>query len=177
MKAQRLTLKLWRKLSMVKRKPISFNNEELTKNLKDSTGKGLDAFFSPTPLPQTIEKKPVPVKKSKLLIENKQESKEAKMIKTKKDIKPVSNIASNITILQFTDDEIEELREPAYKAQTFRLTERETEWVKDTAYRLSKEIKRGKVSQADILRISFRLFENLLEINKADLIKILEHIK
>ena len=177
MKVQRLTLKLWRKLSMVKRKPISFNNEELTKNLKESTGQGLDAFFSPTPLPQTVEKKPMPVKESKLLIETKQESKEAKMIKTKKDIKQESNIASNITILQFTDDEIEELREPAYKAQTFRLTERETEWVKDTSYRLSKEIKRGKVSQADILRISFKLFASYLEINKADLIKILERIK
>jgi len=162
---------------MVKRKPISFNNKELTKNLKESAGKGLDAFFSPTPPPQTVEKKPVPVKEVKLLTETKQESKEAKMIKTKKDIKQESNIASNITILQFTDDEIEELREPAYKAQTFRLTERETEWVKDTSYRLSKEIKRGKVSQADILRISFKLFANFLEINKADLIKILERIK
>jgi lysyl-tRNA synthetase class I len=86
-------------------------------------------------------------------------------------------MASNIAILQFTDDEIKELREPAYKAQTFRLTTKETEWVKDTAYRLSKEIKRGKVSQADILRISFRLFDNLLAINKAELIKILERIK
>jgi len=113
----------------------------------------------------------------KLLTETKQESKEAKMIKTKKDIKQESNIASNITILQFTDDEIEELREPAYKAQTFRLTEREIEWVKDTSYRLSKEVKRGKVSQADILRISFKLFASYLEINKADLIKILERIK
>ena len=99
------------------------------------------------------------------------------MIKTNKNTKQVSNITSNITILQFNDDEIEELREPAYQAQTFRLTEREIEWVKDTAYRLSKEIKRGKVSQADILRISFKLFENYLEINKSDLIKILERIK
>jgi hypothetical protein len=88
-----------------------------------------------------------------------------------------SNITSNITILQFTEDEIEELKEPAYMAQTFRLTEREIEWVKDTAYRLSKEIKRGKVSQADILRIAFKVFENLLKSSKADLIKILEKIK
>ena len=162
---------------MVKRKPISFNNEELTKNLKDSTGKGLDAFFSPTPLPQNIEQKPEPKKETQAPSKIKQDSKEAKMIKIKKDTKQVSNIASNITILQFTDDEIEELREPAYKAQTFRLTERETEWVKDTSYRLSKEIKRGKVSQADILRISFKLFASYLETNKADLIKILERIK
>ena len=162
---------------MAKRKPLSFNNEELTKNLKESAGKGLDAFFSPTPLPQVAEQKPEPRKESKFLTKIKQDSKEAKMIKTKKEAKQESNITSNITILQFTDDEIEELREPAYKAQTFRLTERETEWVKDTSYRLSKEIKRGKVSQADILRISFKLFANFLAIKKADLIKILERIK
>ena len=88
-----------------------------------------------------------------------------------------SNIVSNITILQFTDNEMEELREPAYKAQTFRLTERETEWVKDTSYHLSKNIKHGKISQADILRISFKLFEKFLENNKADLVKILQQIK
>jgi len=162
---------------MAKRKPLSFNNEELTKNLKESTGKGMDAFFSPTPLSQIVEQKLEPRKEAQFLTEIKQDSKEAKMIKIKKRTKQVSNITSNITILQFTDDEIEELREPAYKAQTFRLTEREIEWVKDTSYHLSKEIKRGKVSQADILRISFKLFANFLAINKADLIKILERIK
>lgn len=163
---------------MAKRTPLSFDNDELTKNLKESTGKGLNAFFSTTPPPQTVEQKQPEIKKeTQPHIEIKQDSKESKMIKTNKKIKQESNIASNITILQFTDDEIEELREPAYQAQTFRLTEREIEWVKDTAYRLSKEIKRGKVSQADVLRISFKLFENFLEINKADLIKILERIK
>jgi len=162
---------------MVKRKPISFNNEELTKNLKESAGQGLGAFFSTAPPPRAVEQKPEPVKEAKVIPKIKQESKEARMIKIKKNTKQVSNITSNITILQFSDDEIEELREPAYKAQTFRLTGRETEWVKDTSYRLSKEIKRGKVSQADILRISFKLFENFLAINKADLIKLLERIK
>jgi len=162
---------------MAKRKPLSFNNEELTKNLKESTGKGIDAFFSPTPPPQVVEQKLKPKKEDQPIAKTKQESKEAKMIKIKKETKQESNITSNITILQFTDDEIEELREPAYKAQTFRLTEREIEWVKDTSYHLSKEIKRGKVSQADVLRISFKLFANFLEINKTSLIKILERIK
>lgn len=162
---------------MAKRKPLSFNNKELTKNLKESTGKGIDAFFSPTPPPQVVEQKLEPKKEPQPIAKTKQDSKEAKMIKIKKETKQVSNITSNITILQFTDDEIEELREPAYKAQTFRLTEREIEWVKDTSYHLSKEIKRGKVSQADVLRISFKLFANFLEINKTSLIKILERIK
>ena len=158
---------------MAKRKPLSFNNKELTKNLKESTGKGIDAFFSPTPPPQVVEQKLEPKKGAQPIAKTKQDSKEAKMIKIKKETKQ----ESNITILQFNDDEIEELREPAYKAQTFRLTEREIEWVKDTSYHLSKEIKRGKVSQADVLRISFKLFANFLEIDKAVLIKILERIK
>lgn len=152
---------------MVKRKPLSFDNDDLTKNLKESAGNGLDAFFTSSPPAQPVQSKPKPVK------EIKQTSKKGKMIKRKKEI----NKVNNITILQFTDDEIEDLKEPAYMAQTFRLTERELGWVKDTAYRLSKEIKRGKVSQADILRIAFKLFENLLKVNKTDLIKILERIK
>lgn len=166
---------------MAKRKPLSFNNEELTKNLKESTGKGLNAFFSPTPPSQNVEQKPKSKKEAQLHTEIKQDSKKAKMVKIRKETKQESNItnniASNITILQFTNNEIEKLREPAYKAQTFRLTEREIEWVKDTSYHLSKEIKYGKISQADILRISFKLFEKLLENNKADLLKILQQIK
>jgi hypothetical protein len=89
-----------------------------------------------------------------------------------------SNIASNMTILQLFDEaDIATLREPAYQAQTFRLTEHEIEWVKDTAYRLSKEMKRKKVSQADILRISFKLFAWLLATQKAELLTMLERIK
>ena len=160
---------------MAKRQPLSFDNDDLTKNLKESTGNGLDALFPTNPLLQAEKPKTEPVK------EFKQESKKTKMIKTKKETKKVNNITSNmtsnITILQFTDDEIDELREPAYKAQTFRLTETEIEWVKDISYRLSKEIRRGKVSQADILRIGFKLFNNFLATNKAELIKILERIK
>ena len=170
---------------MVKRSPLSFNNEELTKNLKESTGKGLNAFFSPTPPPQNVEKKPELKKETHLQTEIKQDIKEVKMMKTNKKNKQesnitnniASNIVSNITILQFSDNEIEELREPAYKAQTFRLTERETEWVKDASYHLSKDIKHGKISQSDILRISFKLFEKFLENNKEDLLKILQQIK
>lgn len=163
---------------MGKRQPISFDNGELVSNLKTSTGSGLDALFSsaPQPGPEAPKKEPMKAVKKK--------TKKAEKVKEKKEIKQESNIvsnitnniASNITILQFTNEEIEELRKPKYQAQTFRLTEREIEWVKDTAYHLSKEIKHGKVSQADILSISFKLFEKTLENNKADLIKILQEI-
>jgi len=88
-----------------------------------------------------------------------------------------SNIISNITILQLSDKQIDELRDPTNDVQTFRLTEKDKEWVKDTSYLLSKEIRRGSVSQTDILRISFVLFEKLLKTNKPEIIKLIERIK
>ncbi len=63
MKAQRLTLVLWRILSMAKRKPLSFDKDELTKNLKESAGKGLDAFFLRLLLLKMLKKNRGPGKK------------------------------------------------------------------------------------------------------------------
>jgi hypothetical protein len=88
-----------------------------------------------------------------------------------------SHIISNITILQLSDKQIDELRDPTNDVQTFRLTEKDKEWVKDTSYLLSKEIRRGSVSQTDILRLSFVLFEKLLKTNKPEIIKLIERIK
>jgi hypothetical protein len=88
-----------------------------------------------------------------------------------------SNTASNIAILQFDGEDISSLRDSTYKAATFRLTEVEDEWLKDTAYQLSKEVKRGKVWQADIVRIGVKLFQKMLATNKVDMIKILEELK
>lgn len=84
---------------------------------------------------------------------------------------------SNIAILQFDDTDIGGLRQTAYKAQTFRFTHREIEWIKDTAHNLSKEMQRGKVTQVDILRVAMKLFENALATNKAGLLRIFERMK
>ena len=83
----------------------------------------------------------------------------------------------NITILHFDESDIAQLREATDRVQTYRLTRHEIEWMKDTAYRLSKELKRGKVAQADILRIAIHLFENYLALNKDELIEVLEKMK
>jgi hypothetical protein len=99
-----------------------------------------------------------------------------KQIKTKEENK-TSNIISNNTLLQLSDEQIDELRDPTNDVQTFRLTENDKEWVKDTSYLLSKEIRRGSVSQTDILRLSFLLFEKLLKTNKPEIIKLIERIK
>jgi hypothetical protein len=95
----------------------------------------------------------------------------------KKEDNNTTNIVSNITILQLSDNQIDELRDPTNDVQTFRLTEKDKEWVKDTCYLLSKEIRRGSVSQTDILRISLLLFEKLLKTNKPEIIKLIEKIK
>jgi hypothetical protein len=85
--------------------------------------------------------------------------------------------ASNIAIFQFNKEDFAALQESAYKPQTFRLSEAEVEWLKDTAYQLSKELKQGRVSQVDILRISIRLFNNLMATNKANILEVLERLK
>jgi hypothetical protein len=144
---------------------------------------GASAYFTrPTPPPdvkpatflQPPPSQPASVRDARETVTEKHATPQA----AKPPTKQTSNIASNITILQLLDEaDIATLREPAYQAQTFRLTEHEIEWVKDTAYRLSKEMKRKKVSQADILRISFKLFAGLLATHKAELLTILERIK
>lgn len=86
----------------------------------------------------------------------------------------VSNIDCNITILQ---SDITQLRSPAYSVATYRLLDDDIERVKDAAYVLSKEVKPRKVSQADILRLSIKLFEKMYEKDREAIIEILQAIK
>lgn len=124
------------------------------------------------------EKSPAAGSFAKLMVQPHPRENSAPKKESKKPDKKERNITSNITILQlFSEKDIEELREPAYMAQTYRLRERDIEWIKDTAHSLSKEFKRRKVSQTDILRIAFKLFENLLETNKEELKALLDKIK
>jgi hypothetical protein len=163
---------------MAKRKPL-VAPDALSDELKKSAGRGLGALFTPAPpdevQPEAEERvapETVPKKQARQPRE-----KRASAPENKQTIQQESNVASNITILQFDQTEINQLREPAYKAQTFRFTERDIEWVRDVSYQLSKEFRRGKVSQADILRIALKLLEHALATNKAEIVKILEAIK
>jgi hypothetical protein len=119
----------------------------------------------------------VPSPDSPALPVQKKTQKTVRKLQNKKEENKASNIVSNITILQLNDKQIDELRDPTNDVQTFRLTEKDKEWVKDTSYLLSKEIRRGSVSQTDILRLSFVLFEKLLKTNKPEIIKLIERIK
>jgi len=119
-----------------------------------------------------VKSPPPPVQNKTRKISAKKESNEEENI--------TSNITSNIALVYFltlSDKQIDELRDPSNDVQTFRLTEKDKEWVKDTAYMLSKEIRRGSVSQTDILRLSFLLFDKLLKTNKPEIIRIFEKIK
>jgi hypothetical protein len=122
---------------------------------------------------------PPPIEQEHQHTQDEQASNNATIIQARKQTahKPIKQ-SSNITILQLlTDEDIEELQEPAYQAQTFRLTEKEIDWIKDIAYQLSKKVKRGKVSQTNIVRLSFKLFEKMLASNDSELMTILEKIK
>ena len=87
------------------------------------------------------------------------------------------NIASNNAILQLSTEDIEQLKEIGYKARTYRLTDREAKWVKDTAHLLDDDIKRGEISRVDLVRVGIKLVERLLSVDKKALIRILEAIK
>ena len=126
------------------------------------------------------DKKPVAGSFAKMMAEaaNPLKTGAATKKESKKPSNKESNITSNITLLQFfSEQDIKELREPAYMAQTYRLRERDIEWIKDTAHELSKEFKRRKISQTDILRIAFKLFEKELAINKEEMKALLDKIK
>jgi hypothetical protein len=136
--------------------------EEKKTEVKNKAVTDVPPIKSPTPPVQNKTRKIAPKKE-----DNKEENQ-------------TSNITSNIALvyfLQLSEKQIDELRDPSNDVQTFRLTEKDKEWVKDTAYMLSKEIRRGSVSQTDILRLSFLLFEKLLKTNKLEIIRIFEKIK
>ena len=152
-----------------KRPPVEL--EGLDENLKQSSGKGVNAFFS-TPLSQDENK---PAVKNEKEIHTESNTIANKTIN--KENNTTNNVISNITILQFTDKDIEGLRKLAEKPQTYRLTHKDVEYVKDMSYKLSKESKRGKIGQGDILRIALVLFDKFITSNKNDLKIILEKIK
>ncbi|MFH0859289.1 MAG: hypothetical protein V1868_01600 [Patescibacteria group bacterium] len=84
----------------------------------------------------------------------------------------------NITILQyFTDKDIKNLREPAYTVQTYRVRREDSDTIKDLAHTLSKKTAHRKISQADIVRIAFCLFEKLWEQDEKGVLELLEKIK
>jgi len=160
---------------MPKRQKFNFDTDSLTKDLQDSKGKGVDALFStPPPESENIE------------IEKPQENtgsndqpttKITRNTKINKENNTTSNIESNITILQITEKDIEDLRDPAEKVQSYRLNPRDIEYIRDIAYELSKESKRGKIGQGDILRIALVLFDKFITADKKEVKKILEKIK
>jgi hypothetical protein len=96
------------------------------------------------------------------------------MLARKKDSKLASKNASMLAISPFTNEDMIVLRQSTYNQLNVRGTETEAEWLKDVAYQLSKEVKRGRVNQGDIIRVGLRLFQKLMDTNKAELIKILE---
>jgi hypothetical protein len=173
---------------MAKRQKLIINSEDLVQNLRQSAGKGVDAFFSsPSPTPnltaQPAEKYvPQPKKTALERVETSQvvphENRPAKTPKeekqaSKQEINIAINIVCNIAILQ-TD--LYELLSVAYKAQTFRFTPEELKQLREVSYSLSNLLEK-KVGQADLLRLGFFLLRKLLDTNNKEVIAILQAIK
>lgn len=83
----------------------------------------------------------------------------------------------NIAILQLEENQVRALRQSTHKAQTFRFTEQEIEWLKDTAYELSKALPHRRVNQTDIVRIGIKFFDKALQQKRSDLLRLIEDIK
>ena len=174
---------------MAKRNALAFDRDALTENLKSSAGQGVGALFSTTagqaasgqtaspPPPVEPVREPAAAQATEIVPPNDPTTHSKAKPPVSLSNQQAAQADAGTAPLPLSDDDIEALREPAYKAQTFRLTQTEIDWIRDTAYRLSKEIRRGKVAQADVLRIALKLFADMLASKKGDLLAILERIK
>lgn len=83
---------------------------------------------------------------------------------------------SPITILSRAD--LEDLRFPGYQThQTFRMAAADVQWLKDTAFELSKQVGRRKATQADIVHVALKLFARAAQEHPAEVIDVLKVIK
>jgi hypothetical protein len=109
---------------------------------------------------QTQQPMREPVKKSKKSLKNRAPSKNC-------------NIVINITLLQ---SDIDDLREPAYSAQTIRVRESDVEILKDTVYLLHKNLKKN-ISQSDVARLAIRITQKLAASKNGVLEEVIGEIK
>lgn len=184
-----------------RRVPLS-TPAQLSEHLLESTGgKGLDAFFGDAPAAEsqsviqgqaTEDPPPLPNEPANESTSSELLSTEPPPTQPDKDSSPVKQArkqtnlqaskqasfeANKQAILQLSDTAFEILRQPVQKTVTFRLADDEVDWLKDAAYLLSKEFRNNKVSQVDILRISLKLFENALILDKPEMLRIIEKSK
>jgi len=130
-------------------------------------------YFNPNLTPKPVDKSPVEEKVKADVPPTTNPPSKAITAPSSRLISNVAiNIASNIEIFE---KDIETLKTIAYKSQTFRFTEEELDKLKDRAYSLSKILKR-KVTQGDLLRIGFLLFEKNLDSTKESIIALLKEL-
>jgi hypothetical protein len=115
---------------------------------------------------------------AKLMSASKRQEKQEEVLPVQEKLKDPSaaicNITCNITLLQ---SDIDALRRDTNTVQTYRIHKSDAEFVRYTAQEFSKELSAGKVSQADILRVSLQLFGKMLEEKREGIKTLLEKIK
>jgi hypothetical protein len=149
---------------MAKRKPLSFNNTELSENLQRSAAKGIDAFFSPAPEPAGEEEQ-LPAKNDTDSARTDQLSPIAKPAKSKttKETKPkqpryrdTMQPSNHETVVsRYHDTIIQEVRkavkELGKEAATHRFTDSEKKEIMDMIYAYKRQGIR--TSENEITRI------------------------
>ena len=81
------------------------------------------------------------------------------------------------SLFPFSSDDLDDLKRKGYLPRTFKLSERDADWLEETVYRLSKDLKPRKAFQVDVVRIGMKLFEKVLSSDKKQLLKILEELR
>lgn len=164
---------------MAKRQKLDYNNQELAQNLKESTGQGVNALFSPPSPPAASARMETPLDKPEVAERNRLESDHQAAEgsqKAKTAIKQANNIAINIDCnIAISQQELDQLRLTGFKAQTFRFTEEELERLKEQSYSLSRLLKK-KIGQGDLLRVSLLLFDKAFASQQESLLAILKEI-
>lgn len=161
---------------MTKRQKLDFNSEELTQNLKTSTGQGMNAFFTPSspPPPQTLPKKQKQRKKDKAG----RASKHARtQPASRQKTKPASTQTSKDTSTQIRTDAsvharvLDELRRVIVNKKhlssfTFRFKSEELEALDQVSEEISHQATGQRISKNDIVRLSLNWLLQDYEKNK-----------
>jgi len=147
-----------------------FSRLQQTDKNESDRDKSASGHVPPTP-PESVAEIPKELRPASPAIKQKGQKVKSDA-QEKQASKQEMNIACNIAIFQ---SDMEDLRVPAYKAQTFRFTEEELDRLKDEAYSFSRLLKK-KVGQGDLLRLGLLLFKKLEQEDAEAIAELLKRI-
>ena len=153
---------------MTKRQKLDYNSEELTQNLKTSTGLGMNAFFTPSSPPP-----PTASTRNKKLIKKAEMRQASKRTRTQQPVKssmpttptrhPSTQTRTDAFVHARVIDELRRLilSKKHLSSFTFRFKSEELEILDNIYEELNRQLTRQRVSKNDIVRLSLNwLFQD-----------------